>query len=62
MKADEYMVLLMAIEEGVKTGFLRMFPDDGGECPDPILESRMENQMIDAVTDSILGWFHIERP
>lgn len=61
MKADEYMVLLMAIEEGVKTGFLRIFPDDG-ECPDPILESSMENRMIDAVTDSILSWFHIERP
>ena len=61
MKADEYMVLLMAIEEGVKTGFLRIFPDDG-ECPDPILEASMENQMIDAVTDSILSWFHIERP
>lgn len=61
MKADEYMVLLMAIEEGVKTGFLRIFPDEG-ECPDPILESSMQDKMTDAVTDSILAWFHIERP
>jgi len=63
MKADEYQVLLLAIEEGVSTGFLRIFPDNGIEdYPDPIQEAGMEGVMVNAVMDSILSWFHIERP
>lgn len=63
MKADEYQVLLLAIEEGVSAGFLRIFPDNGiGEYPDPIQEAGMEGIMVDSVLDSILSWFHIERP
>lgn len=63
MKADEYMVLQMAVEEGVSAGFLKIFPDnEWNEYPDPVLEAQMEAKMVDGVMDSILSWFHIERP
>lgn len=62
MKADEYMVLQMAVEEGVSAGFLKIFPDDERyESPDYMLEARMEAKMVDCVMDAILSWFHIER-
>jgi len=61
MKADEYQVLIMAVEEGVAQGFneLRRMDDDDAYLYE---DSKAEAKMINAVIDSILSWFHIERP
>jgi hypothetical protein len=56
MKADEYRVLQTAIEEGVMNGFLKIYPED-----DDIFDHYKETAMVNAVMDSILEWFHIER-
>jgi hypothetical protein len=57
MKTDEYRVLQIAVEEGVMNGFLKIYRED-----DDVFDSYKEDAMVDAVMDSILGWFHIERP
>jgi hypothetical protein len=57
MKADEYRVLQIAVEEGVMNGFLKIYSED-----DDIFDTYKEDTMVNAVMDSILGWFHIERP
>jgi hypothetical protein len=57
MKADEYRVLQIAVEEGVMNGFLKIYPED-----DDIFDTYKEDTMVNAVMDSILSWFHIERP
>lgn len=55
MKADEYMVLQMAVEEGVSSGFATIadYAADDSFC---------EAKMVDSVMNAILAWFHIERP
>lgn len=58
MKADEYMVLVMAVEEGVRAGFNKIRRMDDDEDNSYLAESKM----VDAVLDSMLCWFHIERP
>lgn len=61
MKADEYQVLVMAVEEGVAQGFLdirRMADYEDADW----LDSKVESKMVNAVLDGVLSWFHIERP
>lgn len=61
MKADEYTVLVMAVEEGVRSGLkaLRRMDDDDAYLYE---DSMAESKMVDAVLDSMLAWFHVERP
>jgi hypothetical protein len=61
MKADEYQVLVMAVEEGVRYGMnaIRKMDDDDSYLYE---DTKAETKMVDSVLDSILSWFHIERP
>ena len=61
MKADEYTVLVMAVEEGVRYGMnaIRKMDDDDSYLYE---DTKAEAKMVDSVLDSILSWFHIERP
>lgn len=61
MKADEYMVLQMAIDDGVAAGFYKIFPDESS-LPTHMYESQLQQALAEAVMEAILTWFHIERP
>ena len=57
MIANEYLLLLLAVERGVATGFKKI-AEKGAE----ISEIQRKDIMEDAVHDSFLEWFHVERP
>ena len=62
MKADEYQVLVMAVEEGVAQGFRDIQRMADYEIDADWLDGKAEAKMINAVIDGILSWFHVERP
>ena len=62
MKADEYQVLVMAVEEGVAQGFRSIQLMTDYDIDSDWRDSKSETKMVDSVLDSVLSWFHIERP
>lgn len=62
MKADEYMVLEMAVADGITNGIIRVFPDFDFDSPGTTDLHKIESILSDAVMDAVLTWFHIERP
>lgn len=53
MKPDEYRVMEMAVEEGVKYGFARAY-----KYHDAPNEDQMQEAVISAVMGSICDWFN----
>lgn len=58
MKANEYLVLVTAVEEGVRAGVRRAYKHtiDDSQPPD---DDQM-SWIVDGVMSSICEWFHIE--
>jgi len=53
MRADEYRVMELAVEEGVAYGFARAYKYN--DAPD---EEQMREAVISAVMSSLCDWFH----
>lgn len=57
MKANEYRILVQAVEDGVRGGIMRAYKHEGDYHPPT---ASQEDVIIDYVINSICEWFAFE--